>query len=410
MVGAGAAGLSCALTLRGHGRKVLVVDRAGQPGGRVQTDEMEGFRLDRGFQVLLTNYPSCRRLLDYDRLRLGRFHPGARLRLPGGKEAVVADPFRRPSMALSSLLAPIGSLGDKLRVARLRQRLLGNLTAPDHAEWRDRSTLDWLRAEGFSEQIIDRFFRPFFSGIFLETDLSTSAWMFAFVYGCFARGHAALPAGGMGALPMQLAEQLDRDELRLSTEVRRIDSNGVEFANGTVEAADHVVVAVDGAQAREWFPELPERPWNGSVCYYFDAPRSPFEGDPTIWLNASGQGRINQIAVPSDVAGGYAPSGRSLISVGTVNDADHPAEPEQVEDELADTLGGQVREWRFLRRYIIPHSLPRLQPADLARHTPGTLELRGIQICGDHLAFGSLEAALDSGRRAAEALQPASSA
>jgi phytoene dehydrogenase-like protein len=115
IVGAGLAGLSCAHRLHAAGRSSVICEAADRVGGRVATDLCEGFRLDRGFQVLLTADPEARRLLDYDALDLRRFYPGALVR-HGGKWHRVADPFRHPVDGLRGAFNPIGSFADKLRV------------------------------------------------------------------------------------------------------------------------------------------------------------------------------------------------------------------------------------------------------------------------------------------------------
>ena len=98
IIGAGMAGLACATWLHRAGRPVLVFDAADAVGGRVRTDVTpEGFRLDRGFQVLLTNYPEARRIFDYQALHLKAFRSGAVIRLADGRETTLQSPLQRPS-------------------------------------------------------------------------------------------------------------------------------------------------------------------------------------------------------------------------------------------------------------------------------------------------------------------------
>ena len=399
IVGAGVAGLACGLTLQQAGKQVRIFDSSDVVGGRVRTDEVEGFTLDRGFQVLLTAYPTCRKLLDFNQLELGQFEPGARIGLSSGN-SVVSDPYRRPGRLLGTLLAPIGSLRDKLLIRKLRNWVTG-LSESSVWEIKNQSTLLFLREFGFSEVIIDRFFRPFMAGIFLEEKLITSARMFVFVYRCFSLGMAALPAGGMGRIPMQLAHCLGVGNIQLCHPVASVCSRSIRLESGERLEAEAVVVATDGEQARQWFPELPERLWNGSTCYYFDAPAGPFGNEPLLWLNATGSGKINHVAVPSSVAAGYAPEGRSLISVNCVECETAIAGVDPVRDELARHFGPSIENWRFLRSYSVPRSLPRLTPDDVDLLSGVPRQINGIYLAGDFLSAGSLETAMASGVEAA---------
>src|ERR1700734_3783025 len=160
VIGAGLAGLSCALSLEAAGVKLTLLEASDAPGGRVRTDVVEGFRLDRGFQVLLTAYPEAKRLLDYDRLQLKKFEPGA-LVWHGGKFHRFADPFRNPGGAARFLLDPIVPVADKLRVAKLRARVQQG-TCELMFGRPEKTTRDYLQAIPFSPVIIERFFEPFF--------------------------------------------------------------------------------------------------------------------------------------------------------------------------------------------------------------------------------------------------------
>lgn len=405
IVGAGMSGLTCALALHQAGRKVLIVEAADDVGGRVRSYRAGDFVLDRGFQVLLTAYPTCREYLDFEKLRLGRFHPGAIVQTAEGAH-IIGDPFRRRVDLLSTLRAPIGSPRDKLLVAKLRmQSAFSKPEAPWIAE--NISTIDWLRAYGFSPRIIETFFRPFLAGIFLEKDLATSVRMFKFVYRCFTLGNAALPAGGMGEIPRQIATRIGDARIWLNARVTALEPGKVRLEDGREVAAPKIVIATDGDQARRWVPSLPARPWHGTVCYYFDAPKSPFMGRRRkLWLNATGNGgRVNHIAVPSDVARGYAPLGRALVSVNTVDDAQSPALEDEIRTELKALLGEQVIHWRFIRSLTVPRALPRLHPEDVDALATNKPDLPpGIFLCGDILSAGSLETAMASGAAAAKAL------
>ena len=192
IVGAGLAGLACACDLHEKGLSIIVLEASDAVRGRARTDHFDCFVLDRGFQVLLTAYPEAQKMFDYDALRLQRFENGALVR-SGGKFHHLADPWRTPSRAFQTALAPVGSVSDKLKIAQLRRHV--NRSSLDRIfDAPETSTSDFLRRFGFSPVVTERFFHPFLSGIFLENKLVTSSRMFEFVFRMFAEGDAALPA------------------------------------------------------------------------------------------------------------------------------------------------------------------------------------------------------------------------
>ena len=407
VIGAGLAGLTCARALQAKGVDCLVLEASDAPGGRVRTDEVEGFRLDRGFQVLLTAYPAAREWLDYDALRLGRFAPGARVATADG-EARVSDPWRQPGRIWETLRAPIGTTADKVRIGLLRLAATrGGLD--DNWARAERSTLDELNARGFSPVMLERFLRPWLGGIFLERELATSSRMLFFVYRMFAQGHAALPAGGMQRIPEQLAAGLRGGSCRYGAKVQRLvaDANKgwrVELADGEVLCAREVVMATDGAAAAGLAPELVSPRWRSVTCVQWAAPASPLRGEPILLLNGTGKGRINNLVVPSDVAAGYAPTGAALVSTTVL--ADTSAEPdegliESLRAELVARHGSVVREWRALAVQRIRHALPVVVPGSGANAKPVR---KGLWVCGDHRASASIQGAMASGQAVAEAL------
>jgi phytoene dehydrogenase-like protein len=401
VVGAGLAGLSCTIHLQRAGVKTLLVEAADDVGGRVRTDEVDGFKLDRGFQVMLTAYPEARSLLDFEALQLEVFDPGALVRV-GGAFHRVSDPRRRPAELPATLRAPVGSLTDKLALGRLRSRLRrengeGRVAPPEL------STLEALREAGLSERIIERFFRPFLGGIFLEQDLRTSSRMFEFVFRMFDQGDAALPAGGMGAISRQLARRLEAGTIRLDTRVAALESAGVLLETGERLGGRAVVVATDGPSAARLIPEVREPASCAVTCLYYAADSSPVE-EPRLVLNGEGKGPVNNLCVPNRVNPSYAPPGAALISVTVLGG---PASLDGALDRdarahLNDWFGQQVADWRHLRTYRIPHALP-AQPVGAF----GARDVRvrsGTYVCGDHREHASIEGSLISGRRAAEAV------
>ncbi|RKH09856.1 NAD(P)/FAD-dependent oxidoreductase [Corallococcus sp. CA047B] len=402
VVGAGLAGLACAKALREARVEVHVLEAGDAPGGRVRTDAHEGFLLDRGFQVYLTAYPEGQRVLDVKALSPRRFIPGAKV-WRGGRLHTLADPLRHPVEAVSHLFEPVGGLLDKLRVLELRQHAtsgeLGDL-------WQrpQQDSLRFLRDLGFSEEMIDAFLRPFFGGIFLERELSTSSRMLEFVFRMFSRGHTVVPERGMGAIPEQLAAKLPSGALRMKVRVAEVWGHRVRLEDGEMVHADAVVVATDPGTAASLLLGMPAPRMNRVTCLYFAAPEPPVEG-PWLLLNGEGTGPVNNVAVMSEVSPAYAPKGHALVSVSVVDDGgDADGLEARVRAQMTEWFGAAVSAWRHLRTYVIPDALPVQTPSALVEpHRPVRLAA-GLYVCGDHRENASIDGALTSGRRAAEAV------
>ncbi len=377
IIGAGLAGLSCARELKAHGVDSILLEASNHVGGRVHTDVNEGFLLDRGFQVMLTAYPECRRLLNYEALELKKFYPGALVRF-GGKFHRLADPWRHPAEAAASLTTPIGSFMDKVRISSLRTSVT-QVPLPELFLRPETTTKQALINYRFSSKIIDRFFRPFFGGIFLECELETSSRLSEFIFRMFSEGEVTLPAKGMTTIPHQLGHELD---VRLNTVVTELPAGAV-------------VVAVEEPSAARLFGETPAAGARSVDCLYYAAETAPLS-EPILVLNGEGSGPINNCCVVSSVAPAYAPAGASLISVSVLKSAPEAA----VRAQLAEWFGGNAMRWQHLRTYTIPYAQPvqKVYAPKPARVRPG------LYRCGDYMENASIDGALASGRRAAEAL------
>jgi protoporphyrinogen oxidase len=400
IVGGGLAGLTCARRLQSQGRACLVLEAGEAVGGRVRTDRVDGFQLDHGFQVLLTAYPAAQRWLDYDALALRRFSAGARVWCDGAMH-VVSDPTREPGDLLATMKAPVGSLADKMKIATLRSAARGG-TLDELFAQPETTALEALQAYGFSATMIERFLRPWLGGIFLDESLGASSRMLMFVLRMFAEGHAAVPEAGMQAIPDQLAAGLTPGTVRLGAPVAAVGDGVVTLQSGERVSAERIVVATDGTTAARLLPELPPATWRHVTCLYFAAPVSPL-GAPVLALNGTGAGLVNNVAVMSDVAPGYAPPGQALVSVSMLKDAvgDDASVAAQVQTELAGWFGAPVREWRWLRSYRIARALPERWPLE----RPAPIAVRpGVWAAGDFLTTPSIQGAMESGEAVADAV------
>jgi phytoene dehydrogenase-like protein len=413
IVGGGVAGLACARRLHEAGREVLVLEAGDVGGGRMRTDELGGFRLDRGFQVLLTAFPEARRVLDYDALALRPFEPGVLVRTQGRFHRVL-DPWRRPLAWRGASSSDLGTLGDKLRALRLRARVT---SGPLELLWRrgEVSSQEALEVDGFTDRILGAFFRPLLGLLFLERELATSSRLLEFLLRMLAQGEAVLPAGGMQTIPAQLAGGLPAGSVRTDAPVLTIQNDGVSLKSGEWIPARRVVVATEGTEA-ERLVELrgadtlalraPHR-WHGVTCVYFAAPEPPVV-EPLLVLDGEGRGPVNHLCVPTQVAPEYGPGGAALVSASVLAVPRSPDEEREllasVRHQLSDWFGEPVARWTHLRTYVLPHSLPDQSPGRLEPGARSPWVGPGLLVCGDHRESGNLHGALVSGRRAAEAL------
>jgi len=403
IVGAGLAGLACARRLGEAGVPYVVLEASDGVGGRVRTDEVEGFLLDRGFQVLLSAYPEVRRVLDFAALDLKPFYPGALVHTQGRFHRA-ADPWRHPLDAVGALFSPLGTFSDKAHITALRHRVTAG-SWDDLAARPETTTLEALRRAHLSATMIDRFFRPFLGGVLAGRELTASSRMFDVVFRAFALGEACLPARGIGAIPAQLRAALPADAVRLGTRVDAIDDRIVRISGGEAMEANAVVVATEAPAAVRLIGLVGATGGRALTCLYFAAEKPPVE-EPILLLDGDGTGPVNNVAVPSAVARGYAPPGAALVSA-TVLGApalDDAALESAVRGQMAKWFGPAARRWQHLRTYRIAFAQPEQAPPAL---TPWRRPVRvrpGLYICGDHRDNASINGALESGRRAAEAV------
>jgi len=261
-----------------------------------------------------------------------------------------------------------------------------------------------LQKAGFSASMIDRFFRPFLGGIFLDPQLQTSSRMLQFVFRMFSIGTACLPAEGMEAIPRQLASALSPGCMRMGAKVARVQGDGVVLDTGEILTAKAVVIATEGPAAAALLGGPIASSGQGVTCLYFSAPRSPID-KPILILNGDGRGPINNMCVPTIALPSYGPSDRSLVSVTTLKtQSDTNGLRAEVLEQLRDWFGAAVTDWSHLRTYAIPYALPNQFPPALSTPERPVRWQPGIYVCGDHRNNASIQGAMISGRRVAEAI------
>ncbi|TCJ13043.1 FAD-dependent oxidoreductase [Rubrobacter taiwanensis] len=405
VIGAGVSGLTCAKVLTEQGLEVEVFEASDGVGGRVRTDEREGFLLDRGFQVLFTAYPLVRRHLDLRGLELRVFDPGAII-CRGREKSVLADPFRDPVSFLPSALSTAATLRDKLSTLGLAARELrgGAVAAGEEDGGLDTTTREYLRRLGFSERYIGSFFRPFYGGIFLDRSLSTSARVFRFTFRMLAAGRAAVPARGMGRIPQQLAARLPEGTIHLMSPVEGLLEDGGRIrgvrVNGREREADAVVLATDAPAAGRLVGVKVPGGAVGEVCVYYAT--NGLGAGKKILLNASEGAFINNAAEMSKVSEEYAPRGRHLLS------AVAPGVHDGLSDEEIYRRGiEEISRW-FPEARLEPLTLYRIpycqfaQPPGFRTALPKTrTRTPGLFLAGEYTVDSSINGAMLAGERAA---------
>ncbi len=402
IVGAGLAGLCCARLLHENGVSFQILEASDAIGGRVRTDTVDGFLLDRGFQVLLTAYPEAQHNLDYSLLDLKPFTHGA-LSWYAGRMNRLADPWRTPGVWWEAIRSDFGSLSDKFRIASLRSSL-HRVSINDIFHHPDRPTKDALASLGFSKEMIHHFFRPFLGGILLDGELQSSSRMFEFVFKMISEGDTVIPARGMGAIPAQLAKKFPAGSLRLNAHVDSLHESELTLTGGETLRARAIVVAAEGPSAAHLVGEV--EPASRSVtCFYYSAAEPPV-AEPILVLNGDGAGPVNNFSVISQVAPSYAPAGKHLISV-TVLGTQALTEVQLggfIIAQMKNWFGKVASTWQLLRSYRIAHAQPQQLPGALEPPQRAVRTRPGVYVCGDHRDNASIQGAMVSGRRAAEAV------
>ncbi|WP_111669681.1 NAD(P)/FAD-dependent oxidoreductase [Algoriphagus litoralis] len=400
IIGAGLSGLIASLELERAGFSPIILESTDKIGGRMKTDSVDGFLLDHGFQVLNTAYPEAKKYLDFQSLRLKTFDPGAVI-FDDKDSYIITDPMRNPLKIVGMAFSKVGTFLDKVKMFTLTQELKKKTNEEIFNE-PSIPTNQYLKEYGFSDQIIDNFFKPFFRGIFLEKNLNTSSRMFEFVFKMFSLGHAAVPEKGMGEIPAMIQRQLSKTQIYFNSPVEKVESKTIYLQNGEILQADRIIIAVQPDQVMKQL-QGQFAPAHRVINLYFSTQKS-FLLRPMIGL-VSGNHLVNNIVFMDDVSKAYSSNGRALLSVSVLES--NLAEKDlikAVQAELEKISGIKADYFKFIKAYSISYALPNVD--DLKYSIPMT-ECKitdHVYLAGDYLLNGSINAAMTSGRTAAEAV------
>jgi len=396
IIGAGVSGLIAATVLENYGYHPIILESTDQIGGRVKTDCISNKNLDHGFQVLLTAYPFAQKYLDYKSLELQEFLPGAML-FKNKKKITIGDPLRDLSLLFPTILAPIGTLSDKFKILKLTNRLKGKKISEIFEE-PEFTTLEYLKKIGFSDQIIDGFFKPFFGGIYLEDELSTSSRMFEFVYKMFIIGKAAIPKKGIVAIPNQLKSKLNNTKFNFNTIVESVKTNEIKLQNSVTIKSDYTIIT---SGANSLISNLSSNliKWKSCQTLYFLTSQRVITKN-LIGLSSISKSLINNIYYSKKIDH----SENYLLSVTIIkkHQLSDSVLIEAVKKELIEIFG--IYKAKFLKFYNIKKALPDLNKLQYEMQPSETQILPTIYLAGDEQLNGSLNAAMISGERAALAV------
>ncbi|CAN2204121.1 Amine oxidase [Candidatus Nanopelagicaceae bacterium] len=379
VIGAGLAGLSAALTLQDAGADVAVLDASDRVGGRVASDLIDGFILDRGFQLVNLNYPEIKRWGIGEELDFKLAPRSVRVSYDGGHVSL-GDPRNSP---LSIFSKYSGSLDSKVGFLKYL------LTSPRANE----SVEEQLLRCGTSD-LYSKVLKPFLQGVFLADPARVSAVVGREVIGTFISGRSGVPANGVAALPQVLAKRVTN--LQLNTRVEEIRGNLLVTNHGDI-TAQKVILATDLTTAGQLLDARQVAPLLSSTTWYHATETAP-SNTAQLAIDSQNRGPVVNSIVISNLSANYAPAGQSLISSTTIS---HASESE-VRRHLAFLWGAATADWRFLAKYEIHSALPLFAPD--AQNIQSSRMSESIYRAGDYLTAPSQNGAMLSGRLAAQEL------
>jgi len=396
IIGAGISGLIAAQVLENYGYKPTIIEGSNSVGGRVKSDLVEGYLLDRGFQVLLTSYPAAKKYIDFDALEIQKLLPGATI-FKNGKSQTIGDPLRSFSLLFPTLFSSIATFSDKLKILKLnvllKKKEIDTIFKED-----EKTTLQYLIDVGFSEEMIQTFFKPFFSGIFLEPNLETSSRMFEFVYKMFGEGLAVVPKAGIQAISNQLKDNLKNTKILLNSEVESVKNKSIILKDGSEIESDFTIIATEASQLVANLNNQ-ETHWKTCDTLYFETSERIISR-PLIGLISEENSLINNLFYHTSIQTTTKGKGE-LLSVTIVKNHSLSEKQliEKITEELEDFCG--ITNATFIKRYQIEKALPKLDNLQYEISSTETKLTSSIFLAGDQLLNGSLNAAMIAGERAA---------
>ena len=396
IIGGGVSGLIAAKVLEENGFKPTVIEATDRAGGRIKTDIIEGYQLDHGFQVILTAYPAVKKYLDCKALDLQNFLPGASI-FKANKQSIIGDPLRDVSLLISTLFSEIGTISDKIKILKLNHEIKKKSLTDIFSE-KEQTTISYLRELGFSKEILNDFFIPFFSGIFLENKLETSSRMFEFVYKMFGEGHAAIPKAGMEAIPKQLLNNLKTTTFQYNTKVTSVEELEITLKNGSKLVSDFTILTIPADSLLSSLKKNSIK-WRSCITLYFET-KIKVINRPLIGLIAKQNSLVNNIVYNSSLCSTTKPE-NELLCVTVIDDQGltNLELVKAVKKELKIICN--ITVFRLIKQYQITKALPILKNLKYEMKPSETRLSKSLFIAGDTQLNASFNAAMISGELAA---------
>ena len=396
IIGAGISGLVAAINLEKAGISTTVYEATDRVGGRVKTDYIDGLTLDHGFQVMLTAYPATQKYLNYSLLELEKFLPGAVL-LEEGKSELFGDPLRNSNFILPGIFGKQVSFTDKLKLLKLSNQLK-KLSLDDIFTNYETSTLDYLQKQEFSDDVLQAFFYPFFTGIYLEDELRSSSKKFEFVYKMFSEGLATIPEKGIQAIPNQLYGQLKSTDFHFNEPIEKVENQKLTTRNGHSATYDYVIITPDAGHLISNLPDEQTK-WRSVINLYFSVKNKVITKKLIGLINRKENALINNLHYCQAIDQDSYLLSVSIIKSFSLSDKELI---QQVRKELKDIAGIEVNE--MIKKYEIKKALPEMQQINYAMQKTETQLKERIFMAGDYLSNGSLNAAMLNGEAAGQAV------
>ena len=395
IIGAGPAGLACALKCQQRGIEYLLIEKDQRVGGRLGSIYEDGYIFDLGFQVYNSSYVNTNEILDIDKLDLRYFKPGAVVQ-DGNSFQIISDPLRDFPKIFSTIFSNLTTIKDKIKILSLKNSLSDYKIEQDYSK--DVTTVKFLGDYGFSDKFIKSFFMPFFSGIFLEKKLETSSKFFKYVFSNFNKGLASLPCKGMQAIPEQLFNKLDRERVVMGKSVVNIDDNkNITLDDGIIVKGKKIVLSGDSTT----FYQTEKEGFNVVKTMYFATHNEIINGE-YIHLYPCDK-IINNIAIPTYLSESYTSSPIHLISITILtSDLRGLKLVEYIQGRLSKYYGGNPNNYEFLRSINIKKGTLKQPVGYFDRSLKMSNE--NIYIIGEKVTNGSIEGAVMSGLNAADQL------
>lgn len=394
-------GLTAAHEVFQKGLSFKVIEASSSVGGRMKTERIQGFQLDRGLHFFQTAYPEAQKVLDYKDLELKEVYQGT-LIYHNHDFSLLSNPFKKPSDVLSSMIADIATWKDKLKIMSLIFALR-NTDIHHIVKECKQSAEEFFRSYGFSDLFINSFLRPFVGSILHDPKMDSSAEYVLYGLKMIIQGDVTLPKNGIAALPEQIEKKLPEGSIIFNNKVKMIEDNRVTLMDGTTLSAKKIIISINPLDLKNIFPDMEVNPESNHVsCLYFATSEKPPVSKPVVILNGENKGLVNSLFVPSLVVENYAPPGQHLISVSVLkeNDLDDEELTDKVLTEMSEWFGLNVNYWQHIKTYHIKYALPK--HGKLCDKLVFSKHSENVYLCGDYFNYGSINSAILSGRKAAE--------